>query len=78
MQIDFEEVQVTYTAGDMSVEEVPRIYDLEACARNPNGGWYYDDPAAPTQIFVCPCTCARFEAGRVDVAVGCRPRVGIR
>jgi hypothetical protein len=78
MQVNFDEVQVTYTAGDMSVEEVPRIYDLEACARNPNGGWYYDDPAAPTQILVCPCTCARFEAGRVDVAVGCKPRVGIR
>ncbi len=78
MKIDYDEVQVTYTAGDTSVEEVPRIYDLEACARNPNGGWYYDNPDAPTQILVCPCTCSRFEAGRVDVAVGCKPRVGIR
>jgi hypothetical protein len=78
MQLDLDEVQVKYTAGDDSVEEVPRIADLEACSRNPNGGWYYDDPANPTQILVCPCTCARFEAGRVDIAVGCRPRVGIR
>ena len=78
MKIDYEEVQVTYTAANMSVEEVPRISDMTACSRNPNGGWYYDDPASPTQILVCPCTCSRFEAGRVDVALGCKPSVGIR
>jgi hypothetical protein len=78
MKIDFESVQVTYTSGDGSVEEVPWIADFSACARNPNGGWYYDDPQAPTQILVCPCTCRRFDAGRVDVALGCKPKVGIR
>jgi len=71
-------VQVTYTSADESREEVPRISDFSACSRNPNGGWYYDNPAAPTQILVCPCTCSRFEAGRVDVALGCKPSVGIR
>lgn len=78
MKIDYDEVQVTYTSADKSLEEVPRITDYAACARNPNGGWYYDDPAAPTQILVCPCTCSRFEAGRVDVALGCKPSIGIR
>jgi hypothetical protein len=78
MKIDYEEVQVTYTSADESVEEVPRISDFSACSRNPNGGWYYDNPAEPTQILVCPCTCSRFEAGRVDVALGCKPSIGIR
>lgn len=78
MKIDFNEVQVTYTSTDTSIEEVPRIDDFTACSRNPNGGWYYDDPASPTRILVCPCTCARFDAGRVDVALGCKPSVGIR
>jgi hypothetical protein len=78
MKIDYDEVQVTYTSADMSREEVPRINDFTACSRNPNGGWYYDDPASPTQILVCPCTCSRFEAGRVDVALGCKPSIGIR
>lgn len=78
MRIDYEEVQVTYTSGDMSREEVPRISDFSACARNPNGGWYYDNAALPTQILVCPCTCSRFGAGRVDVALGCKPSIGIR
>lgn len=75
--IDFEEVQVTYTTPDGETEEVPSITNLEACARNPNGGWYYDDLAHPTRIQVCPCTCSRFQAGRVDVRLGCRPKVGL-
>ncbi|HEX6274555.1 MAG TPA: vWA domain-containing protein [Polyangiaceae bacterium] len=78
MKIDYDEVQVTYTSAGGSLEEVPRISDFSACSRNPNGGWYYDDPQAPTQILVCPCTCSRFEAGRVDVALGCKPSIGIR
>lgn len=78
MKLDFDEVQVTYTTAGGATEEVPRISGQAACDRNPNGGWYYDSPEAPTQILVCPCTCSRFEAGRVDVALGCKPRVGIR
>ena len=78
MKIDYEEVQVTYTTADKWIEEVPRISDVTACSRNPNGGWYYDDPASPTQILVCPCNCSRFDAGRVNVALGCKPSVGIR
>jgi hypothetical protein len=76
--IDFDEVQVTYTTSEDETEEVPFIVNLEACGRNPNGGWYYDDPANPTRIRVCPCTCSRFQAGRVDVRIGCRPRIGLR
>ena len=77
-RVDFDEVQVTYTTGEDETEEIPRIGSLEACGRNPNGGWYYDDPNEPTRIRVCPCTCTRFQAGRVDVRVGCRPKVGLR
>ncbi|HEY3496535.1 MAG TPA: vWA domain-containing protein [Polyangiaceae bacterium] len=76
--IDLEEVQVTYTTAEERTEEVPRIQDLEACARNPNGGWYYDDLTNPKRIKVCPCTCARFQAGRVDVRLGCKPKIGLR
>jgi hypothetical protein len=76
--VDHDEVQVTYTTAEEETEEIPRIANLEACARNPNGGWYYDDPNDPTRIKVCPCTCTRFQAGRVDVRLGCRPKVGLR
>jgi hypothetical protein len=76
--VDFTEVQVTYTTAEAETEEIPHIADLEACARNANGGWYYDNPDDPTRIKVCPCTCTRFQAGRVDVRLGCKPKIGLR
>ncbi|HKY35157.1 MAG TPA: vWA domain-containing protein [Polyangiaceae bacterium] len=78
MRIDVDRVQVVYTPASGGSEEVPSIANLAACAKNANGGWYYDDPNNPTKISVCPCTCARFQAGRVDVRLGCKPRIGLR
>jgi hypothetical protein len=78
-KLDLTEVQVTYTTpGDASTEEIPVISGIDACTDAKNGGWYYDNPSDPTSILVCPCTCSRFDAGRVDVRVGCRPKVGPR
>ncbi|HSN98958.1 MAG TPA: hypothetical protein VLS89_11755 [Candidatus Nanopelagicales bacterium] len=44
----------------------------------PGGGWYYDDPAAPTKVMLCPASCdaARDEVGpgkdgRIEVLFGC-------
>ena len=78
-KLDLSEVSVTYTpAGDVATEEIPSISGSGSCANSPNGGWFYDDAANPTSIQVCPCTCSRFEAGRVDIRVGCKPIVGPR
>jgi hypothetical protein len=38
------------------------------------GGWYYDDPANPTKIIMCPTTCAALQGdvgGKVEVIFGC-------
>jgi Mg-chelatase subunit ChlD len=78
MKLDSTKVQVTYTPAVGDTEEVPSIASFAACARNPNGGWYYDDTEQPSKITVCPCTCARLQAGRVDVRLGCKPRLGLR
>lgn len=78
MKLDPEKVQVVYTPSFGQAEEVPSISSLGACAKNLNGGWYYDDANHPSKISVCPCTCARFQAGRVDVRLGCKPRLGLR
>jgi hypothetical protein len=77
-KLDANKVQVIYTPATTDPEEVPRISSLAACASTPNGGWYYDDPEHPSKITVCPCTCARFQAGRLDVRLGCQPRLGLR
>jgi hypothetical protein len=78
MKLDTGKVQVVYTPASGGAEEVPSIDSLAACAKNVNGGWYYDDPEQPSKITVCPCTCARLQAGRVDVRLGCKPRLGLR
>jgi hypothetical protein len=78
MKLDTNKVQVIYTPASGSPEEVPSVTSLAACADAKNGGWYYDMPGDPSKITVCPCTCARFQAGHVDVRLGCKPRLGIR
>jgi len=78
MKLDSTKVQVLYTPSTGDAEEVPSISSSSACSKNPNGGWYYDDANAPSKITVCPCTCARLQAGRVDVRLGCKPRLGLR
>jgi len=44
------------------------------------GGWYYDDPAHPRKITVCPSTCGalRRDPGRVDVLFGCNTQMLVR
>ncbi|MGC4093644.1 MAG: vWA domain-containing protein [Polyangiaceae bacterium] len=71
-------VQVIYTPAVGAPQEVPKIAGAAACDRNPNGGWYYTDPANPKQIDVCPCTCSNFGAGNVSIAIGCDPYLGIK
>src|SRR6478736_1894119 len=78
MKLDTTKVQVLYTPSSGDPEEVPSISSLSACAKNPNGGWYYDNADSPSKITVCPCTCSRLQAGRVDVRLGCKPRLGLR
>ena len=78
MLIDDDKVQVVYTPASGGAEEVPRLESLAACDRNPQGGWYYDNPTNPSRILVCPCTCSRFAAGRVDIRLGCEPYIGLR
>jgi hypothetical protein len=76
--LDPDQVQRVYSPASGLSEQVPRIDSSAACGRNPNGGWYYDSPSNPTRISLCPCTCARFNAGRVDVRLGCEPYIGLR
>ncbi len=76
--LDTEKVQVVHTPSAGDPEEVPYVAALGNCADSANGGWYYDNEVNPSKILVCPCTCASFGAGRVDVRLGCKPRLGLR
>ena len=72
---DTEAVQVIYTPGSGDPQEIPRVSGYSACATAPNGGWYtggLDADGKPTKIVVCPCSCANFAAGSVEVTLGCK------
>lgn len=69
-------VKYTPTEGADPID----IYFVESEADcGPEGGWYYDDPADPTKILMCPATCDLLQSGvggRVDVVFGCETVVG--
>ena len=51
-------VNLTYTIGaDDDPITIPQVDDAAACANG--AGWYYDDPAAPMQIELCPSSCTQ-------------------
>jgi hypothetical protein len=74
LRVDLNKVQMVYTPAVGDAEEIPRAGSYSDCASSVAGGWYYDDPTAPTKIVACPCTCSRFAAGKVEIRLGCYPR----
>ena len=36
------------------------------------GGWYYDNPTAPTVLTLCPCTCAAANQASIEISFACR------
>lgn len=72
--IDYGKVNVILSGGGQD-ETIFNVADAAACGPD---GWYYDDPAAPTKVILCPASCdaagVLFEAhddAHVDVMFGC-------
>lgn len=75
--LDFAKVNVTLTQGEATTT-IGQVLDQTACPGD-QPAWYYDNPAAPTQIHLCPQACTLVsEAGdgaRVSAVVGCQTTV---
>lgn len=76
-QVDPEKVAVKYTPGgsDMGME-IPKTTNFGTCGSS--DGWYYDNDASPTKIFLCPGTCDAIQQdgeAKVDVLFGCKPDI---
>ena len=70
---NFSEVNVVYQPMGGNAQTFPNVMDMASCPASGNG-WYYDNPASPTQIILCPASCTLVEAdmtGEVDVTLGC-------
>ncbi|MBI4956877.1 MAG: hypothetical protein HY908_32975 [Myxococcales bacterium] len=74
--IDYNLINVILTGGANDVY-LPKVADASGCA--PDGGWYYDDPQAPTQVVLCPESCELANSlvgpnkpGNIQVQFGCQ------
>jgi hypothetical protein len=73
MILKTDQVQVIYAPFKGDKQEIGATSSGGGCS-TANGGWYYDNPAAPTKVILCPCSCANLAAGRNTVEFGCRPK----
>jgi hypothetical protein len=67
-------VNVEYTPGGGGAPQTIGKVDNEA-ACGAAGGWYYDDPANPQTILLCPASCDTVkvdEEGTLKVVLGCQ------
>ena len=69
-------MNVRVTDGTKAPTDVPRVSGEPACAGL--DGWYYDMPAAPTKVILCPKSCEATQSHggtkvpKIDVLFGCQ------
>jgi hypothetical protein len=71
--LDLDDVRVTWLSGDVVRSTLDHVSNADGCTAN---GWHLDDPAAPTEIRLCPDLCRAVQAdsdARLDIALGCFP-----
>jgi hypothetical protein len=66
-------VNVQYTPAGGNPTLIRHVNDKSQCDPT-NGGWFYDNPSAPTLIIFCDSTCSAVNSGdsaKVDIQLGC-------
>jgi hypothetical protein len=75
--VDTQKVNVLYSSASCaSVTTFLHVKQADGC-NTQQGGWYYDAPARPTLIQLCPATCEAVKApgGQLRISVGCTTQV---
>jgi hypothetical protein len=70
---NFNQVNFYFTPSNGQEGLIYKVGDVSQCDPS-TGGWYYDNPASPTQIRACPATCDLLKGGgggSVKIEVGC-------
>jgi len=71
-ELDPTKINLVYTLPSSPLVTVPNVRGAADCGTNE--GWYYDDPASPTQIFLCPTTCSMVQStveAELEIQFGC-------
>jgi len=74
MEVDPGAVNVEYLPGEGKSQPILHAEAGLADCDDDSGGWYYDDPDAPTKVILCPASCDRVRSdpgAQVDVLFGC-------
>jgi hypothetical protein len=75
MAIDPRLINVNYTPGGGSEVALGLVPSEADCGTQQ--AWYYDDPAAPTRIHLCPAACETVttdQGAAIQILAGCAPR----
>jgi hypothetical protein len=75
--LDPAEVNVLFTDGAGSGQDIYMV-DGPAQCDPMDGGWYYDDPAAPTKVLLCPASCDVVSSdpeGTIEIVFGCATKL---
>jgi hypothetical protein len=68
--IDPTRVNVGVLQAGTSSKTLPRAASSDACASAE--AWFYDNPATPTMIRMCPAACSSISAGgSIEITLGC-------
>jgi len=77
--VDPHQVNVRYTPmGAAGSVIVPMTFNGDPANCGAGGGWYYDNPTAPTTIKLCDTTCQSLMGGRIQVEFGCKTETNVR
>jgi hypothetical protein len=72
--VDITKVNVLFTpSGATDPTTIGKVGGAANCG--PNGGWYYDNDAAPKKVLICPASCDQFKAdsgAKVEFRLGCK------
>jgi hypothetical protein len=73
--IDFDAVNVAFQDDAAPPDTFFYVDDAAGCSTSSDKSWYYDDPAQPGHVVLCPKTCERVSAAsaaKVSIAFGCK------
>ncbi len=75
--IDPQQVNVSYTPANAEPVAIGQVTDPSQCDAAGGWGWYYDDPANPHVIQLCPALCTnvqKYEGGKIEMILGCETK----
>jgi Mg-chelatase subunit ChlD len=75
-KLDPTRVNVTFTPGGGAGMTLGQVPGAASCATS--DAWYYDDPANPSRIFLCPSACDMVRAdttAKLEILLGCKTEI---